>query len=226
MNRRSSELEILDNPDMPPEELLASLNFMRQVNQMLGGMRAVIDTFARWDLPSEFTVLDIGCGGGDIAFGLARWAASRGKHAKITAIDLNPLCLAYAEQNFSSPDIRHLQHSAFELESLGSFDYIISSMFFHHLKDDEIVALLSNIKKQAKRGFLVNDLYRGYLNYAGAWLLGVFSGRPVVFNDAKLSVARAFRQKDFEQYREQAQIPDARIECKPVFRILLSHGHD
>ena len=66
-------------------------------------------------------------------------------------------------------------------------------MFFHHLTDEDIVRFLKLMSQNSRHGFIVNDLYRGYLNYWGAYLLGVFSFRPIVFNDAKLSVKRAFK---------------------------------
>ena len=227
MKGRSREDELLDNPNVSPEELLGSLNFMRQVNELLGGHRAILEYFSRQDLPETFTVLDIACGGGDTPFALAKWAGARGKRARITAIDLQPLCVAYAAQNFSSPDILYLDHSAFDIERLGRFDYVTSSMFFHHLSDEDIVRLLRLMRKVARRGWIVNDLYRGALNYAGAWFLGMLSGRPMIFNDAKLSVARAFRPEDLERYRTAAGLSDARIRRRPVFRITLDgHGTD
>ncbi len=227
MKGRSQEYEILDDPNVRPDELLESLNFMRQVNELFGGHRAILEYFEQQTLPASFTVLDIGCGGGDIPFALVKWARSRGKEAHITAIDVQPLCLSYAAQNFSSPDIRYLQYSAFDIEKLGRFDFVMSSMFFHHLSDDEIVHLLGLLQKVAQRGWILNDLYRGAMNYAGAWFLGMLSGKPILFNDAKLSVARAFRPKDLEQYRVAAGVHDARIRRRPLFRITMSgYGKD
>jgi len=227
MKGRSQENELLDNPDVRPEELLGSLNFMRQVNELFGGHRTILEYFSRQDLPKTFTVLDIACGGGDIPCALAKWARVRGKEARITAIDLQPLCVAYAQKNHSSPDIQYLLHSAFDLERLGRFDYVMSSMFFHHLPDEEIVKLLGLMSKTARRGWIVNDLYRGGLNYAAAWFLGMLSGQPMIFNDAKLSVARAFRPADFERYRQEARLPNAQVRRRPIYRMTLSgHGQD
>ena len=216
---------MLDNPGVPPEELLASLNFMTQVNEALGGTRVILDFFEKNGTPQEFSVLDVGCGAGDIPHALAEWAKARGKKATLTAIDLNPLCVAYASNHYASPELRFLEHSAFDLEKLGHFDYITSSMFFHHLSDEEIVDLLRLMRENSRRGFVVNDLYRGALNYWGAFLLGVFSFRPIIFNDAKLSVKRAFKENDLARYREQSGIHDLKIERKPVFRVSMS-WHD
>jgi 2-polyprenyl-3-methyl-5-hydroxy-6-metoxy-1,4-benzoquinol methylase len=222
MKNRDNTPEMLDDPDVRPDDLLSSLNFMRQTNELFGGRRAVLEWLERQDPPGDFSLLDIGCGGGDIPFAVAQWAKARSKRARITAIDLQPLCLAYAEKNHPSPDLKYLKHSAFKIEELGEFDYIVSSMFFHHLKDEEIVPLLKKMGRLARRGWLVNDLYRGALNFLGAWLLGLFSFKAIVINDATLSVKRAFRPEDFERYGHETGLPGFKARRRPVFRIVMS----
>ncbi len=219
------ERELLDDLQVRPEDLLASLNFMTQVNGSLGGVRVVLDFFETCRVPDEFSVLDIGCGAGDIPHAVVEWAKKKGKKVSVTAIDLNPLCITYARRHFPDPEISFLQHSAFEIERLGIFDFIVSSMFFHHLSDEEIVRLLKLMKRQSRRGFIINDLERNAWNYLGAYVLGVFSFRPIVFNDAKLSVKRAFKESDFLRYRQESGLEELCIEQKPVFRMTLS-WHD
>ena len=215
--------EILDGDNVPDRELRASFSFMSFVNRFFGGTRVVLDYFSSHPLPDRFSVLDIGFGGGDIAYALSRWAGERGKKAEITGIDLNPFCVRYARERFQTPSIRYTQASAFDLGSLGEFDYITASMFFHHLGDEDIVRLLTLMGQHARRGFIVNDLYRGWAAYCGAILLAAPTFRHILLNDAPLSVKRGFKEEDFERYRRLANIPKAKIERKPVFRISLSH---
>ena len=220
---RSLEPEILDDLEIPPDQVSASLDFMVMINRFFGGSRAVTDYFENSSAPDQFSVLDLGSGSGDIPYALDRWAVRCGKEIQITAIDLNPHCLRYAQKRFASPRISYRLHSAFEAESLGRFDYVISSMFFHHWTDDQIVKLLEIMRRQSRRGFLVNDLYRGPFSWAGAVALGALSFKSIVFNDAKLSVRRAFQEKDFLNYRDRLGLADVHIEKKPFFRILLSY---
>ena len=221
---RSKQLEILDALDTPIQNVQDSLDFMVFVNAYCGGARVVLNYFEKNKTPDKFTVLDLGSGSADIPYMLTRWAEKNTKDISVTAVDINPHCLAYAASRFTSPNIRYLRHSAFDLETLGSFDYIISSMFFHHLTDEEIVRLLKIIDRQSRIGFIVNDLYRCRRNYLGALLLSCFWSNKVIYHDAKLSVSRAFQEEDFVRYREQAGIA-FNIHRQPLFRIVMSrHG--
>lgn len=209
---------------MSERELIASLNFMGLVNRYFGGTGAVIRFFETANPPKCFTALDIGCGGGEIAAAVAGWARKTGRNASVTAIDLNEICLRYASKKNTFPDVRYLKHSAYEIQSLGSFDYIFSSMFFHHLSDDQIVSLLRTMRRQSIRGFLVNDLFRSRAAHLGATALAALSFNKTVYHDVRLSVLRAFTAADFARYRRLAGLDQARIERRPVFRMTLFHA--
>lgn len=223
MKRRSHKQEMLDEETIPEKDLHASLAFMRFVNHFFGGTRVILDYFSRHPVPERFRVLDLGTGGGDIPFALSRWAEAHGKRAEITAVDVNPASIAYAQKRFSRACLRYVQASAFDLNKLGEFDFIISSMFFHHLTDDEIVRLLVLMRQSARMGFVVNDLYRSWPAYVGARVLSGLSFQKSVIHDAALSVKRAFRREDFLNYGRLSKLPHAKIERKPMFRIVLSH---
>ena len=223
---RSLEKERLDSPDAPKEDIYASLDFMVFVNRFFGGQRAILDFLEKNTAPSEFTVLDLGSGSGDIAFAITQWAKTQGKKVKITALDINPHCLEYSRSHFPSKNINFLNHSAFDLESLGTFDFIISSMFFHHLKNDEIMILLKKMSQYSRIGFIINDLYRSKRSILAAFVLSLFSFRKIVVNDATLSVKRAFKIKDFDHIRQKTSI-NLIIKRKPIFRIVAyaQHSH-
>lgn len=221
MKTRSTEEEILDDASTPAAEIHASLDFMRSINRFFGGVSAVTDFFDRADPPAEFTVLDLGTGSGDIPLSLAKWARHAGKSVRVTGLDTNPHCLSYAKKHCSAPEIRYLCASAFDIHHLGTFDYVISSMFFHHLNDADIVRLLGLMATSARRGFLVNDLYRGRRAHTAALFAASLSGKKVVIHDAALSVRRGFVEPDFEKYKTLAALPKAEIRRRPWFRITL-----
>lgn len=226
---RSASLELLDNPTSPPDDIRHSLNFMTGINRFFGGTRAVLDYFERERLNGEVRVVDLGCGSGDIPHALVNWGMKRGLKIRVAALDINPVCLEYARRRYASPSIEFLNHSAFEFEKLGTFDYAVSSMFFHHLDDERIVWMFKKMAGHCRKGFVVNDLYRCRPGYWGAALLGSFSGKYMVYHDAKLSVARAFREEDGTRYSLESGV-NLRVERRPSFRLRMSwsrrDGHD
>jgi 2-polyprenyl-3-methyl-5-hydroxy-6-metoxy-1,4-benzoquinol methylase len=226
VKQRSNQAEILDDPAMPSGDLEASLNMMVHVNRFFGGAQAIKGFFKREAKEKSFSVLDLGTGSGDIPYHLARWARQEGKRIKITAIDTNDDCLAYAKRRFACPEVQYLKHSAFGIKELGSFDYVMASMFFHHLKDKEILDLLTQVHQVMRKGFIINDLYRGYGGLCGAALLSSLSFNRVVFHDATVSVKRAFRREDYVRYQQMLGLNGVQIKRKPFFRIVMSYLKD
>ena len=223
MKSRSERLEILDGPEVTQDQIRKSLDFMVGVNRYLGGSRAVTDYFESHAVPESFTVADLGSGGGDIPYALVGWARKHGKKISIVGFDTNPYCITYARKRFSLPEIQYVQKSAFEFEKVGPFDYVMSSMFFHHLKDQEIISLLKKMKENTRRGFIVNDLYRGYLPCLGVALLGLVSLNYMAIHDGSISVTRGFKEKDGLLYRKESGIDKLQIKRKPVYRFTLSY---
>ena len=222
MKDRSLESEELDDPRTPAEDVEASLDFMVWVNRYLGGTKVILDFFEKVSASDHYSILDLGTGSGDIPYALARWADRRSKRIEITALDINPICLNYAQKRFSLPNIRYLRFNAMEFEKLGSFDYVVSSMFFHHLTDAQIVSILRAVHRNVRRGFIINDLERGFLPYWGAALLSCASRREIVRKDATLSVKRGFKRKDFHRYAEEAGLQGLRVGSQPFFRMVMS----
>lgn len=80
------------------------------------------------------TILDIGCGNGDMLRKIWKWANTHGLNLTITGIDINPLSKRSAQQrapidapiNFETADV-------FALDPLHKADFIISALFTHHL---------------------------------------------------------------------------------------------
>jgi len=226
MDQRSLQLEVLDDPKAGAGRLRSSFRFMRWVNRWLAGTQPIVDFLARTPhLGEEFTVLDLGTGSGDIPIAIQKWAKQNRRKVHITAIDTNPHALELARKWSRHPRIRYLRHSAFEIEKLGTFDFMTASMFFHHLPDEAIVQLLPKMFQYSRRGFLVNDLYRHPLAYAGVAVLSALTLDPVVFHDAKLSVKRGFRESDAFNYRDWSGIDGLRVEQKPGFRLTMSFRH-
>src|ERR1700745_4205797 len=82
LSRRSAECEWLDGADASPEELALVLRDLARVNGAMLGHWPLIDWLRRAtkNAPKEtaLTLVDVGCGYGDLLRAIRRWARKRG----------------------------------------------------------------------------------------------------------------------------------------------------
>jgi SAM-dependent methyltransferase len=191
--------ELLDGPLDDHAALAGNLRDLRRVNRLLGGIRLsarALDALAP-DAPTV-TMLDVGTGGADIPRALiARWQRD-GRRLRVVGLDSRPeIVAAAAAMTPASPGTHDLELQVGDGRSLpygdAAFDVVHASMVVHHLEPGEAAALLREMARVARIGIVVNDLARGRLAFAGAWLLahGLTTNRFTRY-DAPLSVRRAY----------------------------------
>ena len=114
LRRRAAGLrERMDDPDCDPKALERTYAQFAVLNQLLAGWReawrdllfpALRAASAASGEPAR--LLDVGCGGGDLARRLAAWAARDGVPLEIVAIDPDPRALAYARGRAAPPAVQ------------------------------------------------------------------------------------------------------------------------
>src|SRR5262245_4431511 len=96
---RSRQPEIMDQPGLDPKAHRAALTGLRRINWWSRsgsiGLSPVLQ-LARDLGRTSLRVLDLGCGGADVAIGMARGARRRGVTLEITGCDLSPVALEVA----------------------------------------------------------------------------------------------------------------------------------
>lgn len=147
----------------------------------------------------QFTLLDVGFGHGDMLRAIAGWAREAGIKARLAGVDLNPRSAPIA-QAASDPALNIGYHTG-RAEALDlAPDFIISSLVAHHMEDDELLAFIGWMQATARRAWLINDLHRHPLAWAGFRLLaGAARWHPIVRHDGALSVRRAFTRADWDR---------------------------
>jgi ubiquinone/menaquinone biosynthesis C-methylase UbiE len=169
-------------------------------------------------------MVDVGTGGADIPVALLADARRRGRALEIVGVDARSEVLEAAVAARPMLDrIAGLSLEASDGRSLPypdrSFDVTHASLVTHHLEPDDAVALLVEMARVARLGIIVNDLDRGALHLAGAWLIGhALTGNPYTRNDAPLSVRRAYRPSEMRDLL-------ARAGLRPVGRYGALLGH-
>jgi len=76
------------------------------------------------------TVLDVGCGKGELAHDLAVRA-----RARVTGIDVNPRSVEFARARFAAPDLEFVQADVYAWDPPHTFDVVVMSNVLEHLRD-------------------------------------------------------------------------------------------
>src|SRR5271169_4229113 len=121
----------------------ACLRDLARVNRWFLGYRPVLEWlrgFARSPQDGPLRILDVGCGYGDGLRRIERWARERGVAMELTGLDRNPDTIAIASEA-SGPEsaIRWVVANVFDYDMPGRPHLIVSSLFAHHLLDEDVV---------------------------------------------------------------------------------------
>ena len=211
MERLAGTAELLDGPLDDLHELADNLRDLRRSNRLLGGARQSRLAISRLAGPEEpLTIIDVGTGGADIPVMLLADAARSGRPMRVTAVDeraevieaarlARPAVELVAGLELVVGDGRSLRYPD------GAFDIAHSSLVLHHLDPVDAVAFLREMARISRRGIVVNDLVRGRLYVAGAWLLShLATGNRLSRYDAPLSVRRAYSREELRTLIDEA----------------------
>ena len=178
--------------------MVRSLEDVARSNALFGGRRAVLaalDDVLRdavvADGRAPLTLLDVGTGVGDIPFHARRRAARRGVALETYGVELNA-ALAVASRARVGGSVCA---DAFALPFAdGSIDVVTCSQVAHHFEEAELLRLLRELDRVARRRVIVADLRRSYVAAAGFWLASwPLRFHPVTRHDGVVSVFRGFR---------------------------------
>jgi 2-polyprenyl-3-methyl-5-hydroxy-6-metoxy-1,4-benzoquinol methylase len=172
----------------------------------------------------QLRVLDVATGAGDLPICLWHWARRAGIALHFDGCDLSPDAVAYARQRAAT---QGAGVSFFTCDALGpslpgGYDIVLSSLFLHHLEEEQAVQLLRRLAEAAKRMVLVNDLVRSgaglLLAYVGTRML---SRSLIVHTDGPRSVEGAFTPPEARALARRAGLVGATVEPRWPFRFLL-----
>jgi ubiquinone/menaquinone biosynthesis C-methylase UbiE len=226
--------ELIDQPGIAPEELVANLRDLERVNRWFGGTRLILRTLAsmlRRVPAGEVRILDVATGGADIPVAVVRWARRQGRRIRIVGVDGNPQVLrASAARIRDYPEIRLETADALALPyPPGSFDVVLCSLALHHFTYPQGVALLRALDRIGRWGFIVNDLLRSRHAYLLTWLaMRLCCGSRLACHDGPLSIRRAYTRAELRAMVEEARVDGVHLHAHPFFRVALvkEHPHD
>lgn len=228
LSRRSTESEWLDDADVNPAELALVLHDLARFNGAMLGYWPVITWLRRAtkDARSDqaFTLVDVGCGYGDLLRVIRRWARKRGLSIKLIGLDLSRQTIAIARAASDDADeIDYQVADVFEFRSSVPVDFVVSSLLTHHLSDAMIVKFLRWMENTARKGWLVYDLQRHVVPYLFIGLMGKLTRlNKTVIHDGKISVARSLTRVEWNQRIAAAGIASAAVDLRWfLFRFII-----
>lgn len=217
LDRRDLGLtELMDDPACDPEALRRTYAQFRVVNRLVAGWgrvyRRQIRPLLTPDRPT--TVLDLGCGGGDVARQLAGWAARDGLSLVITAIDPDERAYAFATSRPTTPGVSFRRAGSADLVAEGaSFDLVVSNHVLHHLGPAELAGVLADSERLVRRRVIHSDIERGRFAFVGYGVLArPFGRRSFISTDGLRSIRRSYRAGELRAavpagWRVQRQFP-------------------
>ncbi len=220
---RSEAPEIMDDFSLEGTELRDTFDKLELINRLLGGNRVTLNGIAQILKPypkdKTFTIIDLGCGHGDILRDVAKWGVKNGYNFNLIGVDANADAIAYANElseafpnlSFSNIDIFSEDFQNIE------FDIVLCTLFLHHFKPDELESLLKSNFKKAKIGMVVNDLQRSRMAYYLFNLISLFTTNKMVREDGLTSILKALKRKDLEELTLKLKAK-ASIKWKWAFR--------
>jgi SAM-dependent methyltransferase len=222
--RRPSR-ELLDDPELPAEEMARSLQDLDLVNRVWGNGRVLARRLVsrlRSRKASHSTILDIGAGTAAVSRELAARLTRAGIRASVVAVDLQWRHLAAGRSCHGSARLPATAADAFSLPFPdGSADWIVSTLLFHHFSPAQNIRLLRELSRVAREGYALLDLRRSVFPLLLVSLAGrlAFKSRVSV-EDGLASVRQAYTLQ--EARAVASAVPGARVDAVAPFRLLIS----
>ena len=226
--RRSYELEYLDTGSYTADEYEGCIGELQFVNRWMGDAHALKNTLLREieaQKLSSFSILDVGAGSGELLRVAASWTRQTGRSMRGVGLELNERSAeSINEESRPFDEISSVRADALQLP-FGDceFDYVMCSLFTHHFVEDEIVHILREMSRVARRRIFVIDLHRHPVAYFFYTTVGkLFLHNRLLRHDGALSILRSFKAHELQALGQRAGLNDVHVDRHFPYRLVLS----
>ena len=219
---RTEEEEIMDDFSLEGEELRDALDKIAAINQFLGGNKLTLQGVKKLlHTKDEITIVDVGCGNGDMLRALADFGLKNNFKFNLIGIDANAFTIDYAiKLSQEYPNISYKCEDIFsKLFSELNYDIVLCTLTLHHFKNHQIDYLLQLFQKKARIGIVINDLHRNIIAYRAFQLICfIFRLNKMSREDGLISILRGFKKQELIDFSERNQFKNYTIHWKWAFR--------
>jgi 2-polyprenyl-3-methyl-5-hydroxy-6-metoxy-1,4-benzoquinol methylase len=222
---RTDEPETMDDFAMEGEILRDALDKIAKINQLLGGnqltLRGVQKLLGSISKTATITIVDVGCGNGDMLRSLADYGLKNNLDFQLIGIDANNFTVNHAQQlSRNYPNISYRCEDIFD-ENFAKlkYDIVLCTLTLHHFKDNEIIHLLNVFNANSNIGIVINDLQRSAIAYRlFQALCFVFRLNDMSREDGLISILRGFKKVELIHFSEKLKFSNYKIQWKWAFR--------
>ncbi len=227
LRNRSTEIELMDDPNVPEKALKDALLDISKVNRMLGGnlitIRAIEKLFKENSKKRKWTIVDIGCGDGEMLRLIVDKCKDDDLELNLIGLDINSQSIDIARSMSKNyPEISFIKKDVMMID-VNSFtcDIVICTLTIHHFTDEEILKFIKQFTLFTKVGIIINDLHRSRVAYVLYMLFSrIFIRSYVAKNDGLVSIASAFKKHELETFAKKLKLKTSKVTWKWAFRYL------
>ena len=233
--QRSLRLEHIDTGNYTAAEYEDCISELQFVNRWMGDAHSLKATLLR-EIESQslttFSILDIGAGSGELLRVAATWARQTNRRLRAVGLELNErMAESILEESGRFDEIGSVRGDALKLPFADAeFDYVMCSLFTHHLLDEQVVQVLREMSRVARRRIFVIDLHRHPVAYFFYTTLGkIVLHNRLLRHDGALSILRSFKSDELLELAQRADLRDISVERHFPYRLVLSaaaSGHE
>lgn len=220
---RTDEEEIMDDFSIDGPLLKDALDKLAIINKLLGGNGVTLNglkiLLKHQPKNKLITIIDLGCGGGDILRSIANYGNKSGHKFRLIGIDANKTATDYATKLSADYENIKFYHTDVFSEEFRAMDYdiVITTLFLHHFKENQLLELIGQVLKKAKIGLVVNDLHRHRLAFYMFKLITIPIKNKMIIEDGLTSVLRGFKRRELVVLSKQLQV-NYQLKWKWAFR--------
>ncbi|WP_395074919.1 methyltransferase domain-containing protein [Flavobacterium sp.] len=222
---RTNDPEIMDDFAMEGEILREALDKIAKINQLLGGnqltLQGVQELIHSIDKSQIITIVDVGCGNGDMLRKLADFGFQNNYNFNLIGVDANNFTINYAQK--LSESYSNISYQCEDIFSIAfdnlKYDIALCTLTLHHFKNIEIENLLKVFYNNSRIGIVINDLHRNIISYRlFQALCFVFGLNKMSKQDGLTSILRGFKKEELINFSKKMNLKKYTIQWKWAFR--------
>ncbi|MBN7792132.1 methyltransferase domain-containing protein [Microbacterium esteraromaticum] len=229
--------EQMDAADADPRMLARTYARFAAVNAVVSDPRGLYRRLVRprargGAFGGALRVLDIGCGGGDLALALARRLRRDGHPAQVTGIDIDPRAVEWSTRADPEGLVQWRCTSSADLVDAGEqYDIVLSNHVLHHLTESGLHALLAESRRLVRTGGVAehSDIARSRTAYAlfaaATWpVAGNVLAGSYIRADGLTSIRRSYTRAELAARVPPGWHVEKRMPARLLLRWEAPHG--